>query len=108
MQAERPQLILGAFLAFSVRAMAEKPSASCNCLKEPGKLDRVDRNLPALLTSYVPHIELEPIVHQRFDVETLCWRDGRDVLIRQLPQYRGLASIIKTQDQDSSLDTETT
>jgi hypothetical protein len=66
----------------------------------------VDRKFPALLTSYVPHIELEPIMHQRFDVETLCWRYGRDVLIRQLPQYRGLASVIKTQDKDSSLGAE--
>ena len=44
-----------------------------------------------LVTSDIPDVEFEAIVHEGFDVEALGWHDLSDVLIRQLLQDGCLA-----------------
>lgn len=55
------------------------------------------------LTPNVPNVELKSVMHQRLDVEALGGGDCGDVLIRQLPQDGGLASVVKPQHQDAGL-----
>ena len=52
---------------------------------------RSDGFLPA----DVPHVELQAVVHERFDVEALRGRDGCDVLVRQLLEDGGFARVVQ-------------
>ena len=56
-----------------------------------------------LLSADVPHVELETILLQSFDVETLSWGGVFGVLVGQLFQDGRLASIIEAEDENTSL-----
>ena len=54
-------------------------------------------------TPNVPHVQLEPVVHQALDVKALRRHDVRNVLIAQLLQNRRLARVVQTQHQQPGL-----
>jgi hypothetical protein len=55
------------------------------------------------LTSDIPHVQLEAIVHKGLNIETLGGHDLGDVLIGQLLQNSGLSGVIQTQHEQASL-----
>lgn len=56
-----------------------------------------------LLTSNVPHVQLETIVHKGLDIETLGGHNLGNILIGQLLQDGGLSRVIQTENQNASL-----
>ena len=55
------------------------------------------------LSSNVPNIQFEPVCLDRFYIEPLGGGDGGDVLAGESLEDGGLASIVKTKQQDSQL-----
>mmetsp|Transcript_46429 Transcript_46429/g.122642 ORF Transcript_46429/g.122642 Transcript_46429/m.122642 type:complete len:208 (-) Transcript_46429:37-660(-) len=79
-----------------------------------GRVDDVDEGIRglevvapiranSLLTSNVPDVEFETLMHQALDVEALRWHDVRNVLFGQLLQNRRLARVVKAEHEDTGL-----
>mmetsp|Transcript_8339 Transcript_8339/g.26557 ORF Transcript_8339/g.26557 Transcript_8339/m.26557 type:complete len:225 (+) Transcript_8339:46-720(+) len=56
-----------------------------------------------LLAANVPNVELEAVLHEALDVETLSRHDVRDVLLGHLLQDCRLACVVQAEHEDSSL-----
>lgn len=54
-------------------------------------------------TSNIPHVQLKPVSHQRFDIEALCRHDMGDVFLAQSLEDGRLPRIVETQHQQSRL-----
>lgn len=54
-------------------------------------------------TSDIPHVQLEPLVEHRLDVEALRRHRVGDVLVGELLQRRRLARIVKPKHEDAEL-----
>lgn len=54
-------------------------------------------------TTNIPDVELETILYEGLDVETLGGHDMRNLLIGELLQNRGLSSIVETEEKDTNL-----
>ena len=55
------------------------------------------------LTSNVPDVQFETVVHQRLDIKTLCWRHVSDAFFGQFLQNRRLSSVVQTKHQNTCL-----
>lgn len=55
------------------------------------------------LTSDIPHIQLETIVHEGLDIEALGRHNLGDILVGQLLEDGGLSGVVETQHQKTSL-----
>jgi len=56
-----------------------------------------------VLTSNIPHVQLETLVLQGLNVEALGWHNVMEVLIRKLLEDGGLACVVKAQHQNARL-----
>jgi hypothetical protein len=56
-----------------------------------------------ICTSNIPHIQLEAVVHEGLNIETLRRHDLRNILVRKLLQNSGLSGVIQAQHQNSCL-----
>ena len=59
-------------------------------------------------TSNIPNIQLETVLNQALDVEPLCGHDVVDLLICELFQAAGFASIVKTKEKNANFRISTT
>jgi len=56
-----------------------------------------------MLTTDVPHVQLESILTQRLYVEALRWHDVGYFLVGQFLKNGGLAGIVETKHEDARL-----
>lgn len=61
----------------------------------------VKDNYKIYCTSDIPNIQLEAIVHERLNIETLGGHDLRNILVGKLLQNSGLSGVIQAQHKDT-------